>query len=404
MILIRISSQRMGFTSPGFYRNHFKFTGIELPFQSVQKRNGCIQSDANTCCLLHVGPETYYKDKNGYLSVGWPSKDGGTIMKQEHIDQINKAVAAVAAKKNINHFYFVACGGSQAFMMPAQFMFDKEIDIPAGIYTSNQFVHEEPKALGPDSVVITCSHSGNTPETVKATEVARAKGATTIALSNLVDSPLWKAAEYPIHYDWGKEADASDLNKAVLYSLIFRILDAVAPSDKFKEGIASVEHINDVLEKAKAQYADTLKEWGKKYKREKLIYTMGSGACYGEAYSFSICLLMEMQWIHSNCIHSGEYFHGPFEVTDYDVPFIIIKGLGSTRPLDERAYNFCKKYSDSIMLVDCEDFDMTGIAESVREYFAPLVAGAVLRSLADEFAYQRGHDLGVRRYMWKMEY
>ena len=62
------------------------------------------------------------------------------------------------------------------------------------------------------------------------------------------------------------------------------------------------------------------------------------------------------------------------------------------------------QYSDSIMLVDCEDFDMTGIAESVREYFAPLVAGAVLRSLADEFAYQRGHDLGVRRYMWKMEY
>ena len=137
-------------------------------------------------------------------------------MKQEHIDQINKAVAAVAAKKHINHFYFVACGGSQAFMMPAQFMFDKELEIPSGIYTSNQFVHEVPKALGEDSVVITCSHSGNTPETVKAAEMARSMGATTIALSNLVDSPLWNAAEYPIHYDWGKDADASDLNKAVL--------------------------------------------------------------------------------------------------------------------------------------------------------------------------------------------
>ena len=40
-------------------------------------------------------------------------------MRQEHIDQINTAVAAVAAKEVINHFYFVACGGSQAFMMPA---------------------------------------------------------------------------------------------------------------------------------------------------------------------------------------------------------------------------------------------------------------------------------------------
>ena len=47
---------------------------------------------------------------------------------------------------------------------------------------------------------------------------------------------------------------------------------------------------------------------------------------------------------------------------------------------------------------------MTGIAESVREYFAPLVAGAVLRSLADEFAYQRGHDLGVRDVYKRQEF
>lgn len=325
-------------------------------------------------------------------------------MKPEHIQQIETAVAAVAGKKEVNHYYFVACGGSQAFMMPAQYLFDREIATPSSIYSSNEFVHRAPKALGPDSVVITCSHSGNTPETVKATEAAREKGATTIALSNLTDSPLWKAAEYPIHYDWGKGTDASDLNKGVLYYLIFSILNAVSPSEKYKKGVESVAGLNNAIEKAKEQYADTLKEWGRKYKREKFIYTMGSGANYGEAYSFAICLLMEMQWIHSNAIHSGEYFHGPFEVTDFDVPFIIINGIGATRPLDERAYSFCKKYSEKIMLVDEAEFDMTGIAEEVREYFAPLLAGAVLRSLADEFAYQRGHDLSVRRYMWKMEY
>lgn len=325
-------------------------------------------------------------------------------MKQEHKEQIGRAVEAVVSKGRINHFYFVACGGSQAFMMPAQYLFDRELETPSSVYSSNEFVHRAPKALGPDSVVITCSHSGNTPETVKATEAAREKGATTIALSNLVDSPLWKAAEYPIHYDWGKEADASDLNKGILYRLIFSILNAVSPSEKFRKGIDGVENLNGMIEKAKAKYADILKEWGRKYKREELIYTMGSGASYGEAYSFAICLLMEMQWIHSNSIHSGEYFHGPFEVTDFDVPFIIIKGLGATRPLDERAYNFCRKYSDKIMLVDEADFDMTGIDEEVQEYFAPLLAGAVLRSLADEFAYQRGHELSVRRYMWRMEY
>ena len=325
-------------------------------------------------------------------------------MKQEHIQQIDAAVAAVVGKKQINHFYFVACGGSQAFMMPAQYLFDREIETPASIYSSNEFVHREPKALGPDSVVITCSHSGNTPETVKATEVAREKGATTIALSHLVDSPLWKAAEYPIHYDWGKGTDAGDLNKGVLYYLIFSILNGVSPCEKYRKGMEAVAGLNDAVERAKAQYETTVKEWGKQYKREEIIYTMGSGANYGEAYSFAICLLMEMQWIHSSAIHSGEYFHGPFEVTDFDVPFIIIKGLGATRPLDERAYDFCRKYSEKIMVVDAAEFDMSGIDEEVKEYFAPLLAGAVLRSLADEFAYQRGHDLSVRRYMWRMEY
>lgn len=326
-------------------------------------------------------------------------------MRQEHISQINAAVEAIAAKKmEINHFYFVACGGSQAFMMPAQYIFDREIEIPSSIYSSNEFVHRLPKALGPNSVVITCSHSGNTPETVKATEVAREKGALTIALSNLVDSPLWKAAAYPIHYDWGKDVDASDLNKAVLYYLLFNVLNRIEPCEKYKKGIESVVNLNHVIEKAKVQYEDTLKEWGKKYKRESFIYTMSSGANYGEAYSFAICLLMEMQWIHSHAIHAGEYFHGPFEVTDFDVPFIIIKGVGATRPLDERAYAFCKKFSDKIMLIDVADMDMTGIAEEVREYFAPLLAGAVLRRLADHFAYERGHDLSVRRYMWRMEY
>lgn len=131
---------------------------------------------------------------------------------------------------------------------------------------------------------------------------------------------------------------------------------------------------------------------------------MGSGASEGECYSFSICFLMEMQWVHSSYIHSGEYFHGPFEVTDFDVPFIIVKGLGRTRSLDERAYNFCTKYSEKIYLIDAEEFDMAGIDPEVQEYYTPLLVGSVLRILADALAYERGHSLSARRYMWQMEY
>lgn len=325
-------------------------------------------------------------------------------MTQEHIIQLNKAVEAVKAKENVNHIYFVACGGSQALMMPAQFTLDREIDIPASVYSSNDFVHRQPKALGENSVVITCSHSGNTPETIEATKVARAKGALTIALSHLEGSALWEAAEYPIHYSWGPEADASDINRGVICALSFHIMNTLRPCEKFERAIACMEHFNEVIVKAKAQFEPIGKEWGKKYKREKFIYTMGSGACYGEAYAFAICMLMEMQWINASAIHSGEYFHGPFEITDFDVPFVILKGLGSTRPLDDRAHNFCQKYSEKIMLVDAATFDLTGIDEDIKEYIVPYIMPTVLRTFSDALAYERGHLLSVRRYMWKMEY
>ena len=179
-------------------------------------------------------------------------------MKTEHLNAIENAVKAVLGKKKINHFYFVACGGSLAFMMPASFIFTREIDIPASYHPANEFVHMQPKSLGPDSVVITCSHSGTTPETVKATEYARSLGATTIALTHLEDSPLWKAAEYPLHYDWGKEADSSDLNKGILYSLIFHILDGISPSEKYKKGIKSIDGLDTAMKKVREQFKDEM--------------------------------------------------------------------------------------------------------------------------------------------------
>ncbi len=325
-------------------------------------------------------------------------------MKQEHRAQIDAAIAAVASMKSISHFYFVACGGSQASMMVNQYMFDRECAIPSAIYTSNEFVNATPKILDDTCVVLTISHSGNTPETVRAAALAKEKGAVSICLTNLVDSPLWKAAEFPVNYDYGAEADPMDTPKVIQTDLVLRMLNVVCPDEKWIRGAESLANLPTVIDRVKAQYKEFGTEWGKKSKREEIIYTMGSGANYGEVYALSICLFMEMQWIHSNCIHSGEYFHGPFEITDFDVPFVLVLGNGATRPLDMRAYDFCKKFSEKLAVIDENDFDMTGIAPEIQEYVAPILASTVIRVMIDSLAHERGHALSVRRYMWQMPY
>lgn len=324
-------------------------------------------------------------------------------MRQEHKNQIASAMR-VLEKKEINHVYFVACGGSQAVLMAGQYLFDKELEIPSHVYTANEFNYDQPKLLNEKSLVITCSHSGTTPETVEATKKARKLGAMTIALSNEVGSPLWEAAEYPIHYDWGKDADASDLNKGILYGLLFNILKVIDGSEKWTTCLNALENLNDLVVKTKASFAESAKKWGKDQKRDQIIYTIGSGINYGEVYSTAACWFMEMQWINSNAIHSGEFFHGPFEITDYDVPFILVKSIGNTRYLDQRVQDFTEKFTDKLMVLDQADFVLDDVPTEAKEYIAAILSGVVIRQLIEAIAFERGHSLDVRRYMWQMAY
>lgn len=155
---------------------------------------------------------------------------------------------------------------------------------------------------------------------------------------------------------------------------------------------------------ARAAHTEAADAWGFGYRREPLIYTMASGSNYGTAYSFAICLLQEMQWVHSAAIHAGEYFHGPFEITDVDVPFIALLGLDETRPVEQRAVDFLVQHSDRALVIDAQTFGLEQVDESVRGITAHLIFNVVLRTYADALADHRGHPLSVRRYMWRMEY
>lgn len=319
-------------------------------------------------------------------------------------NQVKRALDVVK-KRNIENVFFVACGGSSAIMYASKYAMDREAKIlNAHLYSSNEFIYRNPAQLGKNSLVILCSHSGTTPETVEAAKFARTKGALAISLSFDVESPLAKESDFVLKYEWGKEANAFATNYSVLYQLVFGVLKTVENNDKFDLIESSLEQLQSVYEKASSQTHTKAVEFGQQYKDEKTIYTMASGSNYGVAYSFAICILMEMQWIHSHALHAGEYFHGPFEIIDEETPFIILLGLDETRHLEERALEFSRRYGNKLVVLDAKDYDFSGINEEVKGYIAPLVLNYVLREYAEQLAEARNHPLSTRRYMWKVEY
>lgn len=325
-------------------------------------------------------------------------------MKKQYQQEIKDAVAACQKIGEINHVYFAACGGSMAFMQPGEYIINRECDIPATILPSREFITRDPHDLGEKSLVVTCSHSGSTPETNEAAKFAKEKGALTIGIAFTPDSNLEKNTDFTLHYSWGKGTDASDLNTGVLYGFIFSFLKAMTGDAKFDKGLAALEHLETMAERTRQQFGETAKKWTSELKRENLIYAVGSGINAGEVYSFSACWLQEMQWINSSYINSAEYFHGPFEITDFDVPFIICEGMGVTRKMDQRVVDFAKQHSDKVYVIDNAEYDMREVDNEFKEYYSQILSGVVFRLLAEGFSYERGHSLEARRYMWHLDY
>lgn len=309
-------------------------------------------------------------------------------------------------KPSVKSIYYVGCGASQAELYPAKYFLEANAkDLRIALYTANEFNYATPKGLNSESIVVTCSLGGTTPETVEASKLAMEKGASVIAITNNASSPLAKACHHLVVHDWegSYSAKMDKMNKALLVAV--EILNQYEGFDGYEAMINGCEGIYEIIDNAVSSVLPQAKAFAESYKDDDVIYVMSSGATHKVAYSFSICLLMEMQWMNSGSFHDGEFFHGPFEITDKDVPFILLMNDGRTRAMDSRALAFLERFGAKTTVIDAKDHGLGSLLTGgTAEYFSPMVISAVLRVYAEQLAIIRNHPLTKRRYMWKLEY
>lgn len=186
-------------------------------------------------------------------------------------------------------------------------------------------------------------------------------------------------------------------------SLHWKFLTEEEGYEKYDEMVQALAKLNDIVVQAKKDIVPDAIKWAWEFKDDSVIYTMGSGACWGPAHQEAICIFMEMQWINASVIHSGEFFHGPFEITDKNTAFLMMKSCGHTRPLDDRALDFIKKFNNRIFVLDASQYGINELGE-LAEYLEPMFYNNVIGVFNNLIADARKHPLTTRRYMWKFPY
>ncbi|WP_413729900.1 SIS domain-containing protein [Sodalis sp. RH22] len=305
----------------------------------------------------------------------------------------------------LRQVFLVACGGSLVDMYPANYFLNSEsTTLHSYMMTANEFVHAAPKTLGRQSLTIVCSHGGDTPESVAAAELAQRRGSATVTLTHNERAGLIDFSDSNLLYAWGDDSQVINNPMALILSLCVEALQQTEGFDGYADFLAGMEQIDGVIARARRQVQARSAAFAKRYAQESLFYILSSGASYGHAYGFAICSLMEMQWLNAASIHSGEYFHGPFEVTDANTPWILMMNEGRTRALDERAHAFLGRYGDKVEIIDARELGLSVMPVSVVDYFNPILFYSVMCEYRAALANERRHPLEARRYMGQVPY
>ncbi len=322
------------------------------------------------------------------------------------LNQPKQIVADVLSNHGIDSVAFVGCGASMSELYPAKyFLANNTKTLNVQLFTANEFNYDTPAWVGPSTFVITCSLGGSTPETVAANKTAKALGAPVTAITHVAGSALTEGADHVIVHGFEANYAAKVEKMGYAVALAVEILRQVEGTDLYEPMIDGLGKIYELCESAARQSAKVAYEFAQSFKDDTGIYVLGSGASAKVAYSTSMFLFSEMQWLDSGSYHTGEYFHGPFELTEKDKPYLLFMADGATRAMDARALTFMQRFGAKVALIDAKDYGLSGVVGSkVATYFNPFVHTAVMRVFAEQIAEARQHPLTVRRYMWKLEY
>lgn len=323
--------------------------------------------------------------------------------------EVKEIIAGVVEKANkkggVKNVFCIACGGSLGCFYPMAYLLRQEAkNITCECISSNEFVHATPKSLGEQSVVFAMSLGGGTKETVEAARVAKENGATVVVLCADHGVPLEQYGDFTAIYRIELDNVYAEVNQSIILNLGFELLNQTEGYAYYDEAMDGISKIPQFCETAVQQARKRANAWGESMKDEPVIYTLASGSSTMVAYMQTICMFMEMEWINSGWIHTGEYFHGPFEVTDQDRPFMLFMSVGRTRALDERALAFLRRYGKKIEVLDAKELGIEIVSDKVVEYFNPILHWAAGLEYAEGLAKAKKHPLMMRRYLGKVEY
>jgi len=224
--------------------------------------------------------------------------------------------------KTADSTFVVACGTAAYAALSGQYFFSRiakhQINPAIG---SEFFYHSD--FLGPKSLCIALSQSGETIDTLQSVQHAKHKKAKVVSLVNVPGSSLSRLSDQTILLDAGPEKAVAS-TKAFLAKVTLLLLTAYTLSGERQKAISDLSKAEKAIKDLFAsEYTKRLKKLVNAIYKKEDLFVLGRGQSYPSALEIAL-KIKEVSYIHAEGLPAGELKHGPIALIEKGTPCIIL--------------------------------------------------------------------------------
>ncbi len=284
--------------------------------EEIKKESTTIQWDINAAekgGYEHFMLKEMYEQPKTVRDTLSPRLKDGAI----EIEELGMTPEEIRAIRKI---HIVACGSAYHTGVTAKYVFEGMARIPVEVDLASEFRYRDP-ILEEGALVIIISQSGETADSLAALREAKARGAKTLGIVNVVGSSIAREA-HKVMYTWAGPEIAVATTKAYSAQLIAQYLLAIkfaqvrgtVTQAEVESMIVDLKGLPGQIEMLLANKG-RIQKFANRYLAARDIFFIGRGIDYAISMEGSL-KLKEISYIHSEAYAAGELKHGTISLIE----------------------------------------------------------------------------------------
>jgi glucosamine--fructose-6-phosphate aminotransferase (isomerizing) len=307
----------------------------------------------------------------------------------------------------------VACGTSYHAGLIGRYAIEELARVPVDVEIASEFRYRNP-IVGPGDLVIGITQSGETADTLAAMRIAKERGATVMAITNIMGSQATRDADGVLYTRAGLEVSVAATKTfvcqvAVMYLLALRLaeLHDALPLERRSQLVADLKQMPRLISELLASVDSVVEAVAEHVWEANFFLYLGRHAGVAVADEGAL-KLKEVSYISTDAYAAGEMKHGPIALLSEQTPVVAVatdspvleKMISNMQEVRARGAYLIAVASEGNTAIDQQADSVISIPQT-DWILQPLLAVIPLQLLAYRIARLRGLNVDQPRNLAK---